>query len=125
MLFGGDLSNDHLPFVEAAQYLGFLMGPEVTVEEIFEGASRKALDRLHSYHAARDYLTVPERVIVANVFILSIFGYLGRLYLIPSTMATQIGTEVGRFVVPARFFSAKLLSRPTEELGLKPPPPQA
>ena len=60
-------------------------------------------------------------MIVANVFILSIFGYLGRLYLIPSTMATQIGTEVGRFVVPARFFSAKLLSRPTEELGLKPP----
>ena len=112
---------DSLPLVNSAKYLGTLIGRGVTTELIFKEALGKTLERIHSYHPFRDLLSVSQRVVVANTFILSIYGYLGRLYVIPQNVLKATSSALAKFIIPANFFKLTLLHRPTARLGLKTP----
>lgn len=114
-------TSGSLPLVEKATYLGALLGRKVTAEEIFSNTLDKARARLHLYHPYREKLSVPKRVVVVNAFILPIFGYLGRLFVIPGPTLRAINSAIAKFVVPASFFKVSLLQRPTRRMGLKTP----
>jgi hypothetical protein len=46
-------SEDSLPLVDKVTYLGFLIGRNITTEDLFEQAVAKTIDRLDSYNRKR------------------------------------------------------------------------
>ncbi len=120
-LLGSRANNNSLPFATSSKYLGFLIGRGLTSEDVFEAATAKAVARARSYGPAREGLSVPHRVIIANAFIHTVLGYLGRLYTIPSKCLQRVNAAVAKFVVPAKFFPVELLHRRTSCLGLRTP----
>ena len=106
--------------VQSAKYLGVLFGRSVTVADIFKQAMKKFVQRARSYTRARATLSVPDRILVANVFLLPIFSYLSQWFLIPHKMVVAINGTLHRFVVPFNSVRVQILTGPLKWSGVKP-----
>ena len=65
-------------------YLGVLFGATVTTTDVFMEALKKAEKRAQMYRHAFKQLSYSKRVLLFNVFIMSMFVYLCRFFLFPT-----------------------------------------
>ena len=72
-----------LEFTNKATYLGVLVGYNISNIEIFETPIRRFKDKLQMYTSALRHSSTQNRIIIFNIYLLPIFSYLTRYYIIP------------------------------------------
>jgi retron-type reverse transcriptase len=80
------ISNSVWPLVnlaDEANYLGILMGRKITTSSIFTPILTKLTKRLHSYRTVIHSRPQHQRIIIFNVFLLSLFSYHIQFFLVP------------------------------------------
>lgn len=108
-----------LKLSQAAVYLGILFGRNVTVADVYKEALEKVRDRVDKYMAVRNRFSIHERIIISNVFLITIFSYISQWFMIPDTVRRTYNTLVRRFVVPYNCVSQEALTNPAHLVGLK------
>ena len=89
-----------LPLQDKATYLGIVFGRNVTLEDIWEAPLKKALERITR---ARPYirpLSLSDRVLYINIFIVSIFSYVGLFYIMPTEIWQTVRRAISLLVIP-------------------------
>lgn len=109
--------------VPSAVYLGVLYGKDVNTSDIFRNALAKFVTRVKQYTVAskRHWFSVPDKVIIANVWLLGVFFYLTQFFRLPTAYAKAIDKALAGFIVPNRAFTLDLLRYPADHSGLRQP----
>jgi hypothetical protein len=81
-------------------HLGIIIGRNVTLEEIWSTPLRKALDRLKVSHSFIKSLSLPNRLLFINVFIISLFAYVGLFFVLPTSIWKVIRCAISKAVIP-------------------------
>ena len=84
------------------RYLGFMVGRHLHTSDSYMPALEKFNTRLASYQHLRPRLTVTKRIIISNVFLLSLFSYLNQVYVMPDEILRVIKFDLWRFIIPFR-----------------------
>ena len=87
-------------FTTKYKYLGVLMGMQVNTNHIFEEAMDKFRIRTNSYRPYMAALSMQTKIIIANVFLLSVFSYLIQYFIIPKTVWKEARNLIHRLIVP-------------------------
>ena len=81
-----DLANSLWPdtkFTDRYKYLGVLMGSSISTLDIFMPVYDKFLERLDRYASYIKSCSIQHRIIIINVFLLSLFAYLAQFFIVP------------------------------------------
>ena len=89
-----------LPLKPSALHLGIPIGRLVTLGDIFAKPLEKALRRLSAHHNIVRPLSLPNRILYVNTFIVSIFSYHMLFFLLPMEYYKQLVTAIRRLVIP-------------------------
>lgn len=89
-----------IPLKLSATYLGIPIGRDVTLGDIFCGPVTKALARIQKHKNTVQTLSVPMRVLFANVFIISLFSYHSLFFVLPPEYWTTIKAAIAKLVTP-------------------------
>ena len=108
----------NLPIRPWAKWLGTLVGSKVTPTRIFANALAKFKNRALSYLPLKSHYSLPNRILIANVFLLPIFSYLYQLYIIPDTILKTVNSLLYRWLIPFNSLTLADLSRPANRVGL-------
>ena len=88
-------------FVTRAKYLGVWMGSDVTTYDIFEGAKNKFVDRVHKLAQILKPSSLNKRILIFNIYILPVFYYLAKFYIIPyKSIIIPLKNLIRKKVVP-------------------------
>ena len=90
----------NLKVKDQAKYLGILFGKGVTVEQVYAQALSKFQERVTSYCAVKKRFTPPQRVKIANIFLLPLFSYLYQFFFPPPSVLSTIVANLKRWIVP-------------------------
>lgn len=106
-----------------AKYLGVLIGPSVGPGPVFAAAVDKLSQRIRNYLPLKKHFKLQRRVIIANVFLLSILGYWLQFYILPRYYHNLLEGLLRAWLVPlgTSAFLPSDLERPTSFIGLKTP----
>ena len=107
-----------LPIRPWAKWLGTLVGSKVTPTKIFANALAKFKNRARSYLPLKSHYSLPNRILIANVFLLPIFSYLYQLYYIPDPIIKTVNSLLYRWLIPFNSLTIADLSRPSNRVGL-------
>ena len=77
-----------------------MIGCGVTLEDIWAGPVNKALSRINSAHNFIKALSFPNRVLYINVFIISLFSYVGLFFVIPPDIWRPLKNAISRIIIP-------------------------
>ena len=80
-------------------YLGIAFG-EVTTRDIYDKALTKFRKRLRSYSPIFKSVSIQRRTLLANVFLLSLFSYVGQFYVVPPDVYLEVKEGLRRLVIP-------------------------
>jgi len=83
--------------VDKASHLGFVLGRAATVLDNFAKPVDKFYNRLIAWAGVR--LGRASRMFVANVHVQSVLSYVGRAFLLPPELASQLARALKRFIV--------------------------
>ena len=84
-------------------YLGILYGNKVNTSGIFAGPFVKATGRLNKFHMVLRGMSIAMRIVVVNVFVISVFSYLANYYPFPFPDVGAIaGSLYGKFMAAVR-----------------------
>jgi hypothetical protein len=110
-------------FTHSTVYLGTLFALSNSPAEIYAAAVEKLEKRVNRYMPAKDAFPVWRRILVANVFLVSLFSYLYSIYLIPDATLNKIYGIIGRWVCPGKWKALipSLLTHPRKHLGFEKP----
>jgi ribonuclease HI len=111
----------YLKLVLEAEYLGILFGRAVTIADIFRPSMTKFKKRILRYQPVTRNKSIPDRIIIVNVFLYTIFSYITLFYLMPDSLRFRVDELVYRFIVPGNTFRLELLRYPTDYAGLRTP----
>ena len=75
---------------ESGTHLGILIGREVTLERLWAGPIKKALARISASKSLVRSLSVSMRILYVNVFIVSIFSYIGLFFVLPDPIWKKV-----------------------------------
>ena len=89
-----------LPLVDSAKHLGILIGRLVTLDMIWNHAFTKAARRLQLAKPFLQTVSVRNRILFVNVFVISIFSYLSLFFIIPSATWKTFRRTVSIAVTP-------------------------
>jgi hypothetical protein len=89
-----------IPFREKATHLGIVLGRLVTLDDIWEVPMKKAISRINSSFSFVHSLPLHKRILFVNVFIVSIFSYVGLFYVLPSSLWKIIRHAIVRLIIP-------------------------
>lgn len=89
-----------LPLRPTATHLGVPIGRDITLAQIFETPYNKALSRLSSYKSITKTLSVPSRILLVNVFIISLFSYLFLFFVLPKEYYVTLKELIRKVVTP-------------------------
>lgn len=92
---------DKVEFKDSAVYLGLLFGPKVSTTDVFAGAYDKYTRRLALFHRAMESMSLHDRILLVNVFLLPLFFYLAQFYLIPYQPIVKRAQEAARRAIVA------------------------
>ena len=92
---------DQIEFRDSAVYLGLLFGPNVTTEEVFADAYDKYNKRLALFHWVMKGMSLHDRIVLVNVFLLPLFYYLAQFYIIPYQPIVVKAQEAARRAIVA------------------------
>lgn len=115
----GNSRWNNLLLSQKAVYLGILFGRNVTIEQVYDGTLEKARKRARKYMALRRYFSFHDRILIANVFLISMLSYITQWFIIPDKTRRNFNELVKRFVVPFSSVSQQALTNPPEFFGLK------
>jgi ribonuclease HI/exonuclease III len=100
------------------KWLGTIIGSKINTKKIFNNALTKFKDRINHYLPLKKHYSLPNRIMIANVFLLTIFSYLYQIYFIPGDYLKTINSLLYKWLVSFNSFSLADLSRPTNRCGL-------
>ena len=104
------------------KYLGVHIGLNLTNVMVFEEALKKLKARIRDYGAVIRYMPIHQRVILCNVFLLSLFSYHIEYCLAPyRELVLKVNGALQRLIVPFRGFSYVHLTTPRNQLGFHQP----
>lgn len=110
-------------FADEVKYLGVLMGRCVTNDDIFRPVLDKFSTRLKASRSVISTLPMHQRIVIINVFFISLFSYLTEFFLIPYDIVQRANALCTSVIVN---FGGKSLTHPhlvahPKRLGLKQP----
>ena len=79
-------------------YLGIAFG-EVTTKDIYDKTLTKFRKRLRSYSPIFRSVSIQRRTLLANVFLLSLFSYVGQFYVVPPDVYREVKEGLRRLVI--------------------------
>ena len=104
------------------KYLGIHFGLGLTNVKVFELVYEKFKKRLRVYGTTIRYMPVHQRIILCNVFLLSLFSYHIEYCLIPyREMVLKVNGAIQRLIVPFKGFAYSHLTTPRDQLGFHQP----
>jgi hypothetical protein len=89
-----------LPLKERGVHLGVVIGRDVTLDEIWSSPYNKALDKIKKSHSFVKSLSLPNRLLFVNVFIISLFSYIGMFFVLPHESWRIIKNAISKLVTP-------------------------
>ena len=109
-------------FTRTYKYLGIYFGLGLTNVNVFDMVFEKFKRRLRDYGTVIRYMPVHQRVILCNIFLLSLFSYHIEYCLVPyREMVLKVNGAIQRLIVPFRGFSYVHLTTPREQMGFHQP----
>jgi ribonuclease HI len=108
-----------IEFVDAATYLGVLVGRFIDTVDIYRKALEKFFQRLPVLLPPHTYPTLNKRILTANIYLLPLFYYLAQFYIIPYTeVVVKVKEALRKAIVPfnSSFAYAHLIT-PKKEMG--------
>ena len=99
-------------------YLGIMMGNSIDASNVMEAALTKFEARIGSYLPARDRFTLPNRVKIANTYLLPVFSYLFRFFLATKFINDRIERGLRRWLIKGSATNLDRLRAPTHQVGL-------
>ena len=106
---------------EFERYLGTFVGREVNVNRVFDLAWGKLTRRLSSYASYKRFFTLQGRVDIANSFLLPLFSFLFRFYMMTESFMYDVERAIGRWVIPNSRYAFEHLTASTHLVGLARP----
>ena len=111
-------SWSELPIRPNTKWLGTIIGARTSTNAIFADALKKFERRTSSYLPLKTHYSLPTRIRIANVFLVTIFSYLYQIYFIPEKILQKINSLLYKWIVPFNSISLSDLTRPVSLLGL-------
>lgn len=105
-------------FPDNAIYLGILVGNDVTPTQMFDRPFNKFENRIVQW--SQIPLSLTSRIMVCNIYLLSIFSYVIQFTLMPKAVAVKISSLVMRFVFRFRYVPHTVAPWLDILLGIKP-----
>ena len=81
-------------------HLGIVLGREVTLKDIWEVPLTRALARINRTKSFVKSLPLAKRILYVNVFIVSIFSYVGLFFILPTGIWKTIRNAIARMIIP-------------------------
>ena len=98
-----DLDNSpwpDIPLRTKATHLGVPIGRDVTLEDIWAIPLSKATERIKASRIIIKSLPLPSRILYVNVFIVSLFSYIGLFFVLPTALWASIKSIISKMVTP-------------------------
>ena len=89
-----------LPLRDTTTHLGIVIGREVTLGDIFASPYKKAVDRINSCKSVVKGLSVANRILFINTFVISLFSYHALFFVVPSEHYQSIKGMICKLVTP-------------------------
>jgi hypothetical protein len=89
-----------LPLKTRGTHLGVIIGRDVTLDEIWSTPYKKALERIRIARPFVKSLSFANRITYANVFIISIFSYIGQYFVLPSDLWKPLVRAISLLIIP-------------------------
>ena len=89
-----------LPLRDSATHLGIVIGRNVTLADIFESPYKKAITRINGAKSVLKNLSVSNRILFVNTFIISLFSYHFLFFVIPKEFYKTIKGLIIKLVTP-------------------------
>jgi exonuclease III len=97
-------------FEDSAMYLGILFGARITLDDVFKADLEAFTGRVNKYLAVRSSFSISKRIIIANVFLTSLFSYTSRFFQMPKRTLSSVNKLLDKFILPFRCaYKRKLL----------------
>jgi len=109
------------PTVHSYKYLGLPIGLHTTTTSIFAAPLAKFEARVASLVPLHTSFSTPERITIANTYLLPIFSYVCQVYIPPAHLINRIQSLLAGWFRNQGRFKISLLTRPRTHLGLKTP----
>ena len=109
-----------IEFVSSFTYLGVLMGRNITTIDIFTPALDKFHTRLKSITHILKPKSINKRIIIFNVYLLTIFYYLAQFYIIPyKQIVMKVRDACRKHIIPfgGGAFAYHHIITPTQSFG--------
>jgi ribonuclease HI/exonuclease III len=106
---------------ECERYLGTYLGTEVTVNSVFEGAWGKLKERVAKFLPYKSFFTLQGRIDIANSFLIPLFSFLFRFYMMTGSFMTIAERCISRWVIPNNRFSYEDVVACSGNYGLQRP----
>ena len=112
---------DAVTYTDEYVYLGILMGNSVDATMVMEAALEKFEGRLMTYLPARTRFSMANRVRIANIYLIPIFSYLYKFFLMTELVATRIEKGLRTWLIRGNCTNLDRLRAPTHQVGLAGP----
>ncbi len=89
-----------LPLKTRGTHLGVVIGRDVTLDEIWNTPYKKALERIRAASPFVRSLTFANRITYVNVFIISIFSYIGQFFVLPPDLWKPLVRAISLLIIP-------------------------
>jgi hypothetical protein len=111
-----------LKLVPNTSYLGLPFGASVTLDDVFRGPTTKMRDRLRLLKPALSCLPLHKKILLVNVFVVSLFSYVSLFFILPHTLWKVIKETIRRAITPFNggAYPYEALVCGSLQLGLKP-----
>ena len=110
-----------LNYVDSYVYLGVLIGRSVDVTMVYEEAVEKMERRVCTFMPMQSRLDMAGRVRLANVYLLTIFSYLFRFFLMSEGTSRRVLKSLKRWLIRGTVTNMARLTAPAHLLGLATP----
>jgi exonuclease III len=112
-----DIGWHEVLVVGKAKYLGLPIGFEATIHDVFEGPYQKFLGRYQVFIRLKNSYSLNKRVLIWNTWLLSMFNFVAKFYLIPQDYL-ELTDKACRTFIGSTIIKSLHLSRPTWLCGL-------
>jgi len=99
--------------------LGVFVGPEATIDDQYESAFRKLDSSLALLEGVRENMSVATRIVIANVFLVSLFQYPNRHFYMPGEVVSRIKNQLLNFLTRTKFTKLGLLCHLSDIYGIR------
>lgn len=103
---------------ESAVYLGVLIGRDIFPDDIALNAFKKFSNRLNEWKVVP--FSVGARIIIANVFLTSVFSYVEQFFIFSPSLISDIETALHNYIFPLKFLNKQAFLSLKEVCGISP-----